>query len=46
VGMLGEGEGVADSFLNLIEEREMVEGRLIGRASAQGDNGVEKLVSK
>jgi hypothetical protein len=46
VGMLGEGKGVADSILILTEEREMVEGRLIGRASARGDDGIEKLVSK
>jgi hypothetical protein len=44
--MLGEGKGVADSILILTEEREMVEGRLIGRASARGDDGIEKLVSK
>jgi hypothetical protein len=45
--MLGEGEGVADSILILTEEQEMAEGRLIGRASARGDYGVEKqLVSK
>jgi hypothetical protein len=46
VGMLGEGEGVVDSILNCTEEREMAEGQLIGHASAQGDDGVEKLVSK
>jgi hypothetical protein len=45
-GDVGRGEGVTDSILNLTEEREMAEGQLIGRASAQGDNGVEKLVSK
>jgi hypothetical protein len=38
--MLEEGEVVDDSILVLIEEREMVEGRLIGSAHGQGDNGV------
>jgi hypothetical protein len=44
--MLGDGEGVADSILILIEEQEMVEGRLIDRASARGHDGVEKPVSQ
>jgi hypothetical protein len=38
--MLEEGEVVDDSILVLIEELEMVEGRLIGSAHGQGDNGV------
>jgi hypothetical protein len=37
---LEEGEGVNDSILVLTEEREMVEGRLIGSARGRGDNGV------
>jgi hypothetical protein len=46
VGMLGEGEGVVVSILILTEEREMMKGRLIGHAGAQGDDGIEKLMSK
>jgi hypothetical protein len=34
VGMLGEGEGVGDSILVLIEEREMVEEHIVTIARA------------
>jgi hypothetical protein len=40
VVMLKEGEGVDDSILVPTEEREMVEGRLVGSAHGRGDNGV------
>jgi hypothetical protein len=40
VGTLGEEERVGDSILVLTEEREMVEGWLIGSARGRADDGI------